>query len=276
VRKVVIALVVVAVAGRSCGTCGDDGPSPALRIATFNIEDFPKGEAQIAGAFAEIVAVGAPVIALQEITDPEVFEREAKARLGDRWRFVYEEAIPDHHRMGVLYDGMAYRHIATRVHDGTRLAGRRHKGVLEVELARGNQHVRVLVVHLAASSEQQPVRHQQHAALQQIVAQVVRSGAQVVVLGDFNATDDDRDRADLAALASATGMTWATEDLACSAFWRRSDGCPRSRLDHVLSTEAAREVRNAGACAVDGCEWQDRCPLYAEQVSDHCPVVVDF
>ncbi len=265
-------LVLATVAARSCGTCDDD--PPALRIASFNIEDFPKDERQIEGAFAEIAAVDVPVIALQEITDPAVFEREAKARLGERWQFVYEEPVPDHHRTGVLFDSTVYRHVATRAHDETRLGGR-HKGVLDIELAHGKQKIRVLVVHLAAGSENQPIRHQQYAALQTIVARVLRSGSPVTLLGDFNATSDN-DREDLAAIARTTGMTWATEALACTAFWRRDDGCPRSRLDHVLSTEIPRDVHAAGACAVDGCEWQDRCPLYATQISDHCPVVVEF
>jgi endonuclease/exonuclease/phosphatase family metal-dependent hydrolase len=95
----------------------------------------------------------------------------------------------------------------------------------------------------------------------------------VVVLGDFNATTGG-DRADLAALARAAGLVWATEPLACSAFWDRDDGCPSSRLDHVLTWAAPASVAAAGACATDGCAWHDRCPLYADEVSDHCPVVV--
>jgi endonuclease/exonuclease/phosphatase family metal-dependent hydrolase len=94
-------------------------------------------------------------------------------------------------------------------------------------------------------------------------------------MGDFNATEP-ADREDLARLARATGLVWATEGLACSAFWSRDDGCPRSRLDHVLTSTAPRSVTAAGACATEGCDRQDRCPRYVHDVSDHCPVVVDL
>lgn len=57
-------------------------------------------------------------------------------------------------------------------------------------------------------------------------------------------------------------------------FWALDDSCPRGRLDHVLTTLAVTDVRVAGGCAVDGCAEQDRCPLYAEQVSGYCAVVV--
>jgi endonuclease/exonuclease/phosphatase family metal-dependent hydrolase len=133
----------------------------------------------------------------------------------------------------------------------------------------------VLVVHLKAGGDGHDIRARQYVALAKIVSEVKRSGERVVLLGDFNATGDD-DRDDLALLARDTGMTWATRELACSAFWSRDDGCPTSRLDHVLTWAPPSKVEAAGACATDGCEWQHRCPLYAEQVSDHCPVVVTF
>jgi hypothetical protein len=96
------------------------------------------------------------------------------------------------------------------------------------------------------------------------------------VLGDFNATDDDGDRADIARIAASGGLVWATEQLACSAFWSRSDGCPRSRLDHVLTWGTPATVEAGGACATAGCDWEQSCPIYREQVSDHCPVIVTF
>ncbi|MBA3541607.1 MAG: endonuclease/exonuclease/phosphatase family protein [Deltaproteobacteria bacterium] len=135
--------------------------------------------------------------------------------------------------------------------------------------------MRVLVVHLKAGGDGRDIRARQYAALATVVRAVQHSGERIVLLGDFNATADD-DRKDLARLAALTGLRWATEPLACSAFWSRDDGCPRSRLDHVLTWAPPRRVEAAGACATEGCDWQDRCPLYAEQVSDHCPVVVTF
>jgi endonuclease/exonuclease/phosphatase family metal-dependent hydrolase len=97
----------------------------------------------------------------------------------------------------------------------------------------------------------------------------------LVVLGDFNATEA-ADRRDLARLAAATALVWASEPLACTAFWDRDDGCPRSRLDHMLASTRPTSIAATGACASAGCEWEASCPVYADAVSDHCPVVATF
>jgi endonuclease/exonuclease/phosphatase family metal-dependent hydrolase len=275
VRTVVIGslLVTALVAARWC----HDEPA-RWRAATFNIERFPKDQRQIDGAFAELATLDARIIAVQEITDTELFAATARSKLGADWQFVPEHP-PDgtlDHQIGVLFDRRAYSLVRKRVHDGTRLGGR-HKPTLDVELRdRATEEVlHVLVVHFKSGGEHQPTRRRQYAALRATVAEVQRSGAPVIVLGDFNATSNE-DRADLANLATATRTTWATEGLPCSAFWDRLDSCPTSRLDHVLTTQRPAEVHAAGACATVGCDTHDRCPLYEEHVSDHCPVVVTF
>ncbi|MBA3499152.1 MAG: hypothetical protein H0T65_02190, partial [Deltaproteobacteria bacterium] len=103
--------------------CRDDEPV-RIRIATFNIENFPKSTKQIVGAFEEIKAMNAPIVGLQEITNPEVFSTAAKRRLGEQWRFEFiETGSVLEHRLGVLYDSRVVRHVKTRVHNGTRLEG---------------------------------------------------------------------------------------------------------------------------------------------------------
>ena len=269
-----ILVVVAVIAGRRCR----EEPPGRWRAATFNIEHFPKDQRQVDGAFAEMATLGAGIIAVQEITDPELFAVTARSRLGASWQFVSEHP-PDgtfDHQIGVLFDRDAYTFVRRRIHDGTRLDGR-HKATLDVELRdrTSGDALRVLVIHFKSGGENHPVRRRQFAALATIVTDVQRSGARVIVLGDFNSTAE-ADRRDLAHLAAATNTTWATEDLACSAFWDRIDTCPTSRLDHVLSTQRPIDTRAAGACAEVGCATHDRCPLYEEYVSDHCPVVVTF
>lgn len=268
-RLLVLVLVLVPIA--LVLVCRDDD-RPNLRVATFNIENFPKHERQIAGAFDEIARLDAPIVGVQEITKVDVFRAEAKKRLGASWRFeaIGTGSVLDHH-LGVLYDSARVKHVKTRVHDGTRL-GSTHKPVMDVELRYGSERVRVLVLHLKAGGENHPVRTRQHAALRRIVDDVKKSGARVVLVGDFNATGE-ADREDLARVP----LRWLTEGLPCSAFRTQYDeGCPRSRLDHVFATDAAAHVRATGGCAEHGCGWQDRCPLYAVEVSDHCPVVVEL
>jgi len=256
---------------RSC-SCRSESPAPHVRVATFNIENFPKHTQQIRGAFEEIQKLRAPIVAVQEITNPEVFITAAKHRLGESWRFEFVEtgSVLDH-RIGVLYDSAVVKHVKTRVHDETKLEGQ-HKPVFDAEFRIGDARLRVLVVHLKAGGENHPVRTRQYAALKKVIERVSRDGMPIILLGDFNSTGD-ADREDL----SQVPLGWLTQPLACSAFWNKEEeGCPRSRLDHVLSTQKAKEVRAAGACESEGCNWQDRCPLYSEQVSDHCPVVVEL
>ena len=269
-RRPLIAIAVLLVAVRACGSCRDDEPVN-VKIATFNIENFPKSSKQIAGAFEEIQRLDAPIIAVQEITNTEVFMSAARRRLGAQWKFEFVEtgSVLDH-RIGVLFDSARVKHVKTRRHDETMLEGQ-HKPVLDVELVHQGRHIRVLVVHFKAGGENHPVRRRQYAALKKVIAKVKRDGMPIVLLGDFNATGE-ADREDLARVE----LNWLSEPLQCSAFWKQDDGCPRSRLDHVLSTQNAREVHAAGGCAESGCGWQDRCPLYAEDVSDHCPVVVEI
>ncbi|MBV8762593.1 MAG: endonuclease/exonuclease/phosphatase family protein, partial [Deltaproteobacteria bacterium] len=151
--------------------------------------------------------------------------------------------------------------------------GVQHKPTLEVDLAPvgGGDVVRVLVVHFKAGSDGYDVRLLQHAALARILDRLPR-GSHTIVMGDFNATEPG-DRTALQNLATGR-LAWATAPLECSAFWRREDSCPRSRLDHVLTWLYPTHVEVLGACKRDGCDTQDRCPLYATAVSDHCPVVI--
>lgn len=125
-----------------------------------------------------------------------------------------------------------------------------------------------------SGSDGRAIRHEQYGALHSIIQDVQREGVPVVVMGDFNATERRSRRS--RDLARDLHMTWASEPLGCTAFWAREDGCPRSRLDHVLTWRPPVEIHAAGACAREGCAWQQSCPIYARQLSDHCPVVVTF
>jgi hypothetical protein len=120
-----LAIVCLALALLSrCGGCACTPAPERWRIATFNIEDFPKHDQQITGAFDELARLDAPIVAVQEIVEPELFRATARALLGDHWTFVAVDtrrgAHPTHH-LGVLFDDRVFTHVRTRVHDGTRL-----------------------------------------------------------------------------------------------------------------------------------------------------------
>lgn len=245
------------------------------RLATFNIEEFPKDDRQVAGAFRLIAQLHADAIAVQEITAPAAFAAAARDRLGPQWRFASADVTPDGAphpiAMGVLFDAGRFRLAAVRVHDATRVDGR-GKPTVEVVLERaGAPPLHLFVVHFKSGSAWRDLRLRQFRALANILAAASRTG-RIAVLGDFNSTEDG-DRTDLAALAARAHLAWATERVACTAFWRREADCPTSRLDHVLTWTPARSVTVGGACA-EGCTARDRCPAYRDEVSDHCPVLV--
>jgi endonuclease/exonuclease/phosphatase family metal-dependent hydrolase len=286
VAWILVAVAVVAwlIVGMRCR----DDDVVTQRFATFNIENFPKDARQIDGAFAQIAELGASFVAVQEISEPGVFAFEAERRLGAAWEFVHLDTAPwtsrsklpmrsrttgKSHHNGVVFDTRVWTLVSTRSHSETRI-GERHKPTFEVRLrpVAGGAIVRVLVVHLKSGGANEDIRERQLRGLAAILAKG-ESDEPTILLGDFNATGD-RDRNNLAALAAKGRVQWATRDLSCSAFWSRETECPRSRLDHVFTTRRPLRVEAAGACATHGCEATDSCPVWADHVSDHCPVVV--
>jgi endonuclease/exonuclease/phosphatase family metal-dependent hydrolase len=271
VRVLVVLLLLVVLAG-----CREPRHAP-LRVATFNIEDFPKNARQIDAAFDAIGGLGVDAIAVQEIQDPETFARAARAHLGGSWSFAHVDTMPRalEVHVGMLFDERVFTLASETVHDDTRLDGRQ-KSTLEVRLAPkdGGAVVQIFVVHLKAGGDGRALRARQLRALAGLVRRERKRGERTLVMGDFNATSED-DRADLETVSRAASLEWASELLPCTSFWDRDDGCATSRLDHVLAWESPSTIAATGACA-EGCQLRDRCPRWADEVSDHCPVVAIF
>lgn len=239
---------------------------PPARLATFNIENFPRSDRQVERAFAEIGRTGAAVVGVQEVTDPGAFAAAARRELGPAW--VALTTAGDHHRLGLLVDTSRATLHRARARDETRVTPGA-KPTLEAWVRIGGAPLRVLVVHLKAGPDPDGVRVRQVEAVAGLVAE---DPGEVVVLGDFN-TRAPADRAALDELAARSGLEWTTRGLACTAFWDEPDGCRGAALDQVLAPPGAK-VRAAGPCA-DGCPPPGRCPTWRDEVSDHCPLVVE-
>ncbi|MBS1124908.1 MAG: Endonuclease/Exonuclease/phosphatase family, partial [Deltaproteobacteria bacterium] len=234
-------------------------------------------DVQVREAFALIKELDAAAIGLQEITDPARFTSEVRSWLGDTWRFVYQDAKAGESgrklHIGALYDTRVFElvkvtsRLETRIEDLT-------QPTLQVDLRErsSGRTVTMLVIHFKALPAGRELRIRQFSGLLSILLDVESRASSVVVMGDFNATEPG-DRSDLARISELAGMVWATEALSCSAYWERPDDCPTSRLDHILTWKHPTSVRARGGCEA-GCDLQDRCPIYREAVSDHCPVEV--
>ena len=250
------------------------GRSPdVLKVGAFNIENFPRSEQQIAAAFSELAALELDVVALQEITEPEVAARAAARYLGRSWRAAFCRRCPTH-KIGVLYDAGRLELLGTRDYpEVVRYPGGRPAFEARFAIG-GGAPLRVIAVHLKAGGDGAEIRERQLEALRPIVAAAVESGDRVVLAGDFNATSDN-DRANIAELAQATRMTWASRGLECTCFWQRAESCFGAALDHMLASFSPAAVDVAGACA-DECQPGRRCPTYKQEVSDHCPVWLEL
>ncbi len=259
-------------------------PTPGLRVATFNIENYPKSPRQEVGAFAAIRGLDVAAVGVQEIVEPAAFAEAARRRLGDDWRFVFAEGGPKQ-RVGVLFDGGALELLSTHTYRETEKVYPGAKPTFEARLSPktggslfgpgAGEVLRLLVVHLKAQGEGVDRRRAQLQALRPVFAAAVASGERVVLLGDFNATEN-ADRDELGALAQATGADWASRELACTSYWARPDGCRGSALDHVIASSKPLRVKARGPCETEGCSPGASCPIFREEVSDHCPVVVEL
>ncbi|MBX3270802.1 MAG: endonuclease/exonuclease/phosphatase family protein [Sandaracinaceae bacterium] len=273
VRLALVSLVVVLAALAPAAMIWRGGASD-VRVATFNIENFPRDARQVEAAFTAIAALDAPIVAVQEITDLALFADAARVHLGADWRFVHD-ASENLQRVGVLYDASRFTVTATHTHPATQLEGR-GKPTLEVRLSRvRGAALRVFVVHLKAGGEHAGVRREQLRRLAPLIEDAVASPDDVVLLGDFNSTGDE-DRVSLARFARATRLEWASEALACTSYWDRRDGCRGVALDHVLTRRAPRDTAARGPCESIGCAPGRECPVFHREVSDHCPVTADL
>lgn len=236
-------------------------------VATLNIEHFPRSEVQVRAALDEIGSLGVPVVAVQEITDPERLRSAARVHLGPTWRFVTHEDRRGAHRVGLLFDGARLELDALVAHDSVRVVpgGR---PALEVRLVGAPTPLRVFVVHLKAGEGWLDVRRQQLEVLTRVVQAATRTDDDVIVLGDFNSVLA-ADRVRLMAFSRATGLPWASAGLGCTALRSDRGACEGTALDHLFGQ---RRIKVAGPCA-ERCRWEGACPPYVGRVSDHCAVL---
>lgn len=270
-------LVLGLAAARAC-----PGPDVPVHVATFNIREFPASDVQVEGAFRIIRELDVPIVAVQEITDPAKFVEAAERRLGTHWRAEFGPWQQERRMLlpGVLYDSRRYQLDGALLHGKTR--GGNGRPMLEVRLfsREDGEKLRVFVVHLKAGGgdENHDMRREQLEAITPIIRRAVASRDEVVILGDFNSTGLP-DRELLEIFARRTALYWATEDLTCTSYWKPDKGkrgCIGSALDHVFTSEPPHDVAARGPCESVGCQPGEQCPIFYDEVSDHCPVTATF
>ena len=273
-----------------------DGSAPAkradrLRIATWNLRNFPDEGQDLPRLRARLQELAADVIAVQEIRDPAALQA-----LMPGWGLALSEAGGrGGQRLGFLYDRSAVELVgAPREHAALAMGGAVRPGFSGYLRARdGGPDFHVVVVHLKARAEGFALRRAQWDALGEILKDVARGDDDLVLLGDFNATGPERggpaeELEALDARFGAIGLRRVDNAAGCSVYWHgaRRDAWHEPSLLDLVWIGGLREAGDAGLearallhCARHRCAALRSTEAHPERdyvdLSDHCPVIVD-
>ena len=212
----------------------DASSESTLDIVTLNLyhdkDDWPKRRIQIV---EKLKALQPDVIALQEVLQHETLPNQARwlaEQLGYAWYFVSIDPPGKVHRYGNAL--LTRRPILARAQRALEpLEDSRSAGLLRIDL--DGRAVDVYVTHLHWTDQGGPTRARQLADLMQFIDATSR-GFPVVVAGDFNATADAPELADLrAGFVDAYGFQHPQADPASSSTLNLHYFTPK-RIDHVF------------------------------------------
>lgn len=273
--------------GRGCG--------PAVRVATFNIRQFPEKTTKLGRVADTLAELDADVIGVQEIVDPHALAQvldAASRTTGRRYQAVLSTCrrAQTGDTTGLVWDASRLSLVEAREfpelepRDPSE-CGRTLPGLLGVFAAEDGHRVAVLSVHFEPFPQRFDVRREQWRRVIEIQRrESARLGTTVLAVGDYNSTgfsgDPARERRFVRDTVNAAGFRLLTAALPCSEYYRKhgSGAFLPSILDHVVATDDAfGAARVTGycerlACAVTKPERMD--PDF-DDVSDHCPVVVE-
>lgn len=287
-------------------------PAGALRIATWNLRNFPLDErpdvpdlgysrlTNICDLEKVLGRLDAGIAAFQEVNDtrrfppilqraggPEQEWRVLFARTGGR--FGQRVAVAwDDRRFELTHDPISLDELV--VEDGARPG-------LAVHLASlaGDLDLTVVSIHLEATARAWPRRKLQLEALEKAISRLVTAfdDQDVVVLGDFNSSgwqggtaEEELDRADQ--ILAASGLRRIVNATGCTDYWEGSGGRDGvfvpAKLDHVylrgLADMTDLQSRSWLHCQRLACGDLVSMPGAEDgtffDVSDHCPVTVDL
>lgn len=259
----------------------------ALRVATWNLRNFPGRGQDVQGVADSVRALHASLVAVQEIKNPD----ELRSRLPGKILLLSKGGGKGHQRLGFAYDPVLLDAVgAPREHRELTAGGRVRPAFAQTfRLRASGEPFDAIVVHLKAMPKGAALRERQWVQLASIAD---RASARVIVLGDFNPVGGEGRTAheELLALEGAlvdTGLQRIPVEDGCSAYWdgpRRDAWKEPSLLDLIFVRgfgERQILVAHAGGhCAANGCESLRSTDAYPdpsfETFSDHCPVHVDL
>jgi len=271
-------------------------PGANLRIATWNLRNFPRETKDLGRVRDNILGLQADLLAVQEVRDAQ-----ALRELVPEWEFhLSQRGGRGHQLLGVGFDPGKIAVVSPlREHSELELGGRVRPAVsIQVRSRRTGLEFSVVVVHLKARPQGYEKRREQWPALAKVVGEVTaRAGmANVIVLGDFNLTGppggspagEQTELESVLRITEGTDLRLVTNDEGCSAYWeggRRDRWKEPSLLDLIwVGGLEHRVIDNIGRsyahCARHRCRpfrADEAYPdLDLEAASDHCPVAIDL
>lgn len=255
-RRTLLAAL-AAVPAAACASTGHPANDRTLSLATFNIwhnqGDWP---ARLPLIVAALRAQDADVIALQEVLQDAAVDLPNQARtlaeaLGYHWIFhsVDDETKPRRYGNAVL------TRLPILTSDWKKLEPLDdYRTAIRVRVVKGGKPVDVVVTHLAWQDDAGPVRARQIADL---LDWLPADGTPLVVMGDFNATQDD------SGLAVLTGPDYvsALPRNSAATTLNPAKGHPNRVIDHIFARAPALSPVGARVFATD--------PVGGEYASDH-------
>lgn len=263
-----------------------------LRLVSWNLGNFPREDQDLPRLRERLLALEPDVVAVQEIKEPEVLRE-----LMPEWRLaISEQGGAGHQRVGFLYDPRTIELVGEPAeHRGLTMKGRvRPAFSAYMRRLPHGPDFHAVVVHLKARPDGFELRRKQWPALAQVLAELGRSDADIVLLGDFNTTGPEdgspgRELEQLDAALAPAGVQRVRNEAGCSAYWdgRRRDAWKEpSLLDLAWTGGLAESIGPESSTTVLGPCARHRCDPFRstdaypeldyERVSDHCPIVIDL
>jgi endonuclease/exonuclease/phosphatase family metal-dependent hydrolase len=252
-------------------------PTDALRIATWNVEAFPREEETATLVADAITAQGWDLVGVQEIADVAAFDALAEAM--PEYEGVRAFEGDGHTRVGLLYrtDRLAVTEIDLLFDDDWYAFPR---PVLKVHVAvrDGEFDFVFLVVHLKAQLDEES-RARRAAAVEAlrdwVGEQLVETEEQdYVIVGDFNDQLDDPVEENVFRPFLEAPETFSVLTEPATAADEYSYIPFRSMIDHmVVTTDVLAEY---GTGSTEVLHLEREIDGYRRAVSDHRPVVAEF
>jgi endonuclease/exonuclease/phosphatase family metal-dependent hydrolase len=278
----------------------------AARLASYNIRNFDYDErAQIPTNKSKlkdiIESLNADLIAVQEIRETAIFT-DFIENYFPHYKVALSNCGGAHgQKLGFVYNKHKYKLVKFMEDMRTVNPGQGHQnceyGSRPIVIGqfldkKTSKTLKVLAVHLKAGGKKKSIekRFRQLDILSKLVKNIVANTTEnIVVMGDFNSTEysnKGKEYNRFKRLTVAMNMHDASSNNACTSYWWGGvrDGLQYpSVLDHILVSKTLTKGRHIkaklyGHCAALKCKItsEDSMGVSFDEVSDHCPQVIDL